>query len=132
MAPLFEQQVHPGLREAYPGLADAKSKILIDPMARERAWFEPGLVGFEVPISGLLKHYGIHELQHMIDYLEKLPRGGSTAEFTRRGLSLAEAKDQYNRLVGEVVARNAQFRWRQDEKYPATLAHEHGRIHGHD
>jgi Large polyvalent protein associated domain 23 len=116
VARLFEQQLHPGLREAYPGLAEAKSKILIDPM-KERAWFRPGLVGFEVPIKSVLQHYGIHELQHMIDYLEKLPRGGSMAEFTKLGFSKAEAEDLYNRLVGEVVARNAQFRWRRDETY---------------
>ena len=132
VAPLFRQQIHPDLQMAYPSLAKAKSLIRIDPLVarKGRAWFNPGLVGLafptesvlrqrgvDVPIESLLQHYGIHELQHMINYLERFARGGSEAEFRARGFSKVEAKDLYNRLVGEVEARNAQLRLRLDEEY---------------
>jgi hypothetical protein len=118
VASLFRQQIHPDLQMAYPGLAKAKSLIYIDPqLTTERGWFKPGLIGSEVRNESELQHYGIHELQHMIDYLERFARGGSEAEFRMLGFSKAEANDLYNRLMGEVVARNVQLRRRLDEQY---------------
>jgi len=102
-------------------LAKAKSLIRIDPQLAVsglgHGWFNPGLVGIEARNESDLQHFGIHELQHMIDYLEGLARGGSKAEFTKLGFSPAEAEDMYNRLMGEVVARNAQTRLGLDEAY---------------
>jgi hypothetical protein len=44
VAPLYEQQVHPGMQAAYPSLAEAKSKIRIDPSMRTEGVgsFTPG------------------------------------------------------------------------------------------
>ena len=53
----------------------------------------------------------LHELQHAIQTKEGFARGGSAGEFTVPGANnRAEAFDQYERLAGEVEARNAQFR----------------------
>src|SRR5215510_4023968 len=53
---------------------------------------------------------GIHELKHLIDWIEKHPPGGSPRQFMEVGVPEQEAHDLYNRLVGEVAARNAQKR----------------------
>src|SRR5262249_58223887 len=53
---------------------------------------------------------GIHELKHVIDRIEKHPPGGSPDQFMKLGIPEQEACDLYNRLVGEVAARNAQKR----------------------
>src|SRR5262249_21396121 len=51
---------------------------------------------------------GIHELKHLIDWIEKHPPGGSPRQFMEVGVPEREAHDLYNRLVREVAARNAQ------------------------
>jgi hypothetical protein len=53
---------------------------------------------------------GIHELKHVIDWIEKHPPGGSPRQFMEQGIPEREADDLYHRLVGEVAARNAQQR----------------------
>ena len=51
----------------------------------------------------------------MIDYLEGFARGGPPLEFFKPGVSWEAAKDLYNRLAGEVVARNAEYRLYMDK-----------------
>jgi hypothetical protein len=48
VAPLYEQQVHPGMQAAYPNFAEAQSRIRIDPHGPERGVFEPGSISVEV------------------------------------------------------------------------------------
>jgi hypothetical protein len=113
VAPLYDQQRHPGMREAFPDLASARSEIRLDPgLERNRGHFMPGqrLVSTESPLRELLRNTGIHELQHMIDYIEGFARGGSALEFVRLGYARDMAKALYNRLAGEVAARNAEYR----------------------
>jgi hypothetical protein len=110
VGPLFEQQIHPGAQAGYPGLAEALSAIFFDPQATARGGFKPGHVNLEGPTRRALRITGIHELQHMIDYLEGFARGGSPLEFFKPGVSWEAAKELYKRLAGEVVARNAQRR----------------------
>jgi hypothetical protein len=113
VAPLYDQQRHPGMREAFPDLANARSEIRLDPsLERNRGHFmrELGLLSTESPYRGLLRNTGIHELQHMIDYIEGFARGGSALEFVRLGYARDMAEALYNRLAGEVAARNAEYR----------------------
>jgi conjugative element/phage-associated large polyvalent protein len=109
-APLFQQQLHPGLQEGYPGASKMLSSIRIDPRAPDGGAFTPGppgLVSFDVLTAHVLKALGIHELQHLINYLERLPRGGNPLEFWRPGVPPKEARALYERQAGEVMARNA-------------------------
>jgi hypothetical protein len=112
VAPLYEQQVHPGMQAAYPSLAEAKSKIRIDPnMPIEwRGFFTPGHIAIETPTRSEVRAVSTHELQHMIDYLERHARGGRPLEFMKPGVSREEAYQLYRRLAGEVAARNAKER----------------------
>jgi Large polyvalent protein associated domain 23 len=118
VAPLYEQQVHPGMQAAYPSLAEAKSKIRIDPSMRTEGVgsFTPGgaltpkAIEIDVPSRSHVRVKSVHELQHMIDHLEGHARGGSPLEFMRPGVSREQARDMYYRLAGEVAARNAQHR----------------------
>src|SRR5262249_45374311 len=48
VAPLYEQQVHPGMQAAYPNLAGAQSRIRIDPRGPELGVFQPGSISVEV------------------------------------------------------------------------------------
>ena len=77
VAPLYEQQVHPGMQAAYPNLAGAQSKIRIDSRGPELGVFQPGSIAVEAPIRSVTKSKSIHELQHMIDHLEGM-RAGAT------------------------------------------------------
>ena len=55
VAPLYDQQRHPGMREAFPDLANARSEIRLDPsLERNRGHFmrELGLLSTESPIEG--------------------------------------------------------------------------------
>jgi conjugative element/phage-associated large polyvalent protein len=114
-APLYEQQVHPGMQAAYPSLAGAQSKIRIDPNGPELGVFEPGGISVEAPIRSPVKYISTHELQHMIDHLEGHARGGQPLEFMKPGISVEEARELYRRLAGEVAARNAQSRLYESE-----------------
>jgi hypothetical protein len=112
VAPLYEQQVHPGMQAAYPSLAEALSKIRIDPNMRIQ-WlgsFTPGHIAIETPSRSEVRTVSIHELQHLIDYLERHARGGQPLEFMKPGVSWEEAYELYRRLAGEVAARNAKER----------------------
>ena len=107
MAPIYEHYVHPGMQAAYPQLAGMRSKLRIDPNGPERGMFESGGIRVEVPVASAARFLGIHELQHMIDRLERHARGGSWREFLRPGISLKEADSLYESLASEVAARNA-------------------------
>ena len=115
VAPLYEQQVHPGLQAAYPNLAGAQSKIRIDPRGPELGFFQPGSISVEAPIRSVIKSKSIHELQHMIDDLEGYALGGNLLEFMKPGISWREAYELYRRLAGEVAARNAKSRLYESE-----------------
>ena len=115
VAPLYEQQVHPGLQAAYPNLAGAQSKIRIDPRGPELGVFQPGSISAEAPTRSPIRTISIHELQHMIANLEGYARGGNLLEFMKPGISWREAKELYRRLAGEVEARNAASRLYESE-----------------
>jgi Large polyvalent protein associated domain 23 len=115
VAPLYEQQVYPGLQAAYPDLARAQSKIRIDPRGPELGFFQPGSISVEVQTRPPVKSISTHELQHMIGYLEGHARGGNLFEFMKPGISRREAYELYRRLAGEVEARNAQSRLYESE-----------------
>ena len=115
VAPLYEQQVHPGMQAAYPNLAGALSKIRIDPHGPELGVFQPGSIAVEAPIRSVTKSKSIHELQHMIDHLEGYARGGHPLEFLKPGTSWQEAHELYRRLAGELAARNAKSRLYESE-----------------
>ena len=110
-APLYEHQNHPGMREAYPWLAEAQSRLRIDPDVRTYAAFVPGTgIDIEVPTKSMLRSLSMHELQHMIAHVEGFARGGAPLEFMGPGVSYQQAHALYERLAGEVEARNAQYR----------------------
>ena len=115
VAPLYEQQVHPGMQAAYPNLAGAQSKIRIDPRGPELGVFQPGSTSAEAPTRSPIRTISIHELQHTIANLEGYARGGNLLEFMKPGISWREAKELYRRLAGEVEARNAQSRLYESE-----------------
>jgi len=115
VAPLYEQQVHPGLQAAYPNLAGAQSKIRIDPRGPELGVFQPGSIAVEVQTRPPVKFKSTHELQHIVDHLEGHARGGNLLEFMKPGISWREAYQLYRRLAGEVAARNAQSRLYESE-----------------
>jgi Large polyvalent protein associated domain 23 len=119
VAPLYEQQVHPGMQAAYPNFAQAQSKIRIEPSMQSegRGLFTPGSIEIQVPSRSHVRTKSIHELQHMIDYLERHARGGSPLEFMRPGISRERAYELYRRLAGEVAARNAKERLYRTELY---------------
>jgi hypothetical protein len=106
-APLYEHHAHPGMREAYPDLANFQSFLGIGP--RYGASYPDHLV-VRAPDLNWAKSVGIHELKHLIDRVEKHPPGGSPSYFVNQGASKWEAYDLYKRLVGEVAARNAEQR----------------------
>src|SRR5262249_9679156 len=87
VAPLYEQQVHPGMQAAYPNLAGAQSRIRIDPHGPELGVFEPGRISVEIPIRSLVKSKSTHELQHMIGHLDGHARCGNPLEFLKPGTS---------------------------------------------
>jgi hypothetical protein len=110
VAPLYEHHAHPGMQEAYPGLANWQSRLTINPLQdlRGSTNVDRNWVAVHAPTLEWARHVGIHELKHAIDRIEKHPPGGSPRQFMKLGEQ--EAYDLYNRLVGEVAARNAQKR----------------------
>jgi hypothetical protein len=110
VAKLFEHHRWPALQDAYPQLAEAESRIRINPNREARGEFAPGIIRIEVPTPLLARSTGIHELDHMVGHLERFPRGGSPWEFMFPGVSKEQADILYKRLAGEVSADNAVYR----------------------
>jgi len=112
VAPLYEHHAHPGMQEAYPGLANWQSRLTIDPLENPRGATDVNRnwVAVHAPSLEWARKVGIHELKHVIDKIEKHPPGGSPDQFMKLRIPEQEAYDLYNRLVGEVAARNAQKR----------------------
>ena len=112
VAPLYEHHAHPGMQEAYPGLANWQSRLTIDPLENPRGATDVNRnwVAVHAPSLEWDRKVGIHELKHVIDKIEKHPPGGSPDQFMKLRIPEQEAYDLYNRLVGEVAARNAQKR----------------------
>jgi len=112
VAPLYEHHAHPGMQEAYPGLANWRSRLTINPLENPRGSTDVNRnwLAVHAPTLEWARKVGIHELKHVIDRIEKHPPGGSPDQFMKLGIPEQEAYDLYNRLVGEVAARNAQKR----------------------
>jgi Large polyvalent protein associated domain 23 len=112
LAPLYEHHAHPGMQEAYPGLANWQSRLSISPFENPRGSTNVNRNRLTVYAPSLewARRIGIHELKHAIDDIEKHPPGGSPQQFMEMGIPEREAYDIYHRLVGEVAARNAQKR----------------------
>jgi hypothetical protein len=112
IAPLYEHHAHPGMQEAYPRLSNWKSRLSVDPVENSYGATAFGRKQLEVRAPNLesARSVGIHELKHLIDWIEKHPPGGSPDQFMKLGIPEQEAYDLYHRLVGEVAARNAQKR----------------------
>jgi hypothetical protein len=72
--------------------------------------FDRNRLAVDAPNLQWARSIGIHELKHLIDWIEKHPPGGSPHQFMKLGIPEREANDLYNRLIGEVAARNAQKR----------------------
>ena len=63
----------------------------------------------------------LHEAQHAVQQIEKLPGGGSPDDFMKGGaagldLSSDEAEKRYRKLIGEMWARNIALRFRNKDK----------------
>jgi hypothetical protein len=118
--PLYHQYVHPGMQEAYPGLSNWRSKLIINPYEDREGRVKLMEKLLELQVRGMqgARNAGIHELKHLIDILEGHPPGSSPQYFIDRGFSEREAVDHYLRSIGEVAARNSQYRLRHlsDEK----------------
>jgi hypothetical protein len=112
VAPLYEHHAHPGMQEAYPGLSNWESRLTVSPLEKPGGATNVSRSRLAVyaPNLELARSAGIHELKHSIDWVEKHPPGGSPHQFMKRGIPEQEAYDLYNKLVGEVAARNAQKR----------------------
>jgi hypothetical protein len=112
VAPLYEHHAHPGMQEAYPGLSNWESRLSISPLEKPGGATNVSRSRLAVyaPNLELARSAGIHELKHGIDSIEKHPPGGSPHQFMELDIPEQEAYDLYNRLVGEVAARNAQKR----------------------
>jgi len=112
VAPLYEHHTHPGMQEAYPGLSTWQSRLRVDPVEETYGATNVGRKQLVVRAPNLesARSTGIHELKHSIDRIEKHPPGGSPDQFMKLSIPEQEAYDLYNRLVGEVAARNAQKR----------------------
>ena len=100
------------MQEAYPGLSTSESRLSISPLEKPSGATNVNASRLAVyaPNLELARSAGIHELKHVIDRIEKHPPGGSPDQFMKRGIPEHEAYDLYNRLIGEVAARNAQKR----------------------
>lgn len=112
VAPLYEHHAHPGMQEAYPGLSTWQSQLSISPLQKPfgATNFSKKQLVVRAPNLESARSVGIHELKHSIDGFEKHPPGGSPDQFMQLAIPEQEAYDLYNRLVGEVAARNAQKR----------------------
>jgi hypothetical protein len=129
VAPLFEQLVHPVLKEAYPQFANITSRIKIDPSQRRPdGGFNPltNTIRIIARNAEEAEKIGIHELVHLIQRHEGFARGGHFMEFVRAGVELPEALQRYKQLAGEIEALNAEkrLRWsdvqRRAKPFPET------------
>jgi Large polyvalent protein associated domain 23 len=118
VAPLYEHHVHPGMQEAYPRLSNWQSRLRVDPVEERYGATNFGRKQVRVRAPNLewARSIGIHELKHLIDWIEKHAPGGSPDQFIKLGIPERKAYDLYNRLVGEVAARNAQQRLHLDDR----------------
>ena len=116
VAPLYEQIVHPGARQAYPELASLKSYLYIDPTVQRRGLAGPERVLVRAPDLQTAESVAMHELQHEIARLEGGPFSYSTRHFWRQGIPRKEAYDLYLRQAAEVEARNAQSRMHMSDR----------------
>jgi hypothetical protein len=118
VAPLYEHHVHPGMQEAYPGLSNWQSRLRVDPVEERYGATNFGRKQVRVRAPNLewARSIGIHELKHLIDWIEKHPPGGSPDQFIKLGIPERQAYDLYHRLIGEVAARNAQQRLHMDDR----------------
>jgi hypothetical protein len=100
------------MQEAYPGLSPWQSRLSVDPVEEKHGATHFGRKQLVVRAPNLewARSVGIHELKHLIDRIEKHPPGGSPDQFMKLRIPEQEAYNLYNRLVGEVAARNAQKR----------------------
>jgi Large polyvalent protein associated domain 23 len=118
VAPLYEHHVHPGMQEAYPEFSNWQSRLSIG--SREKPFgstnFDRNQLAVYAPSPNWARSVGIHELKHLIDWIEKHAPGGSPDQFIKLGIPERKAYDLYNRLVGEVAARNAQQRLHLDDR----------------
>ena len=85
VAPLYEHHAHPGMQEAYPGLANWQSRLTIDPLENPRGATDVNRnwVAVHAPSLEWARKVGIHELKHVIDKIEKHPPGGSPDQFMK-------------------------------------------------
>jgi hypothetical protein len=114
--PLYRQLDHPGMREAYPQFSEVPSLLNIHPTVRPAGFSRTDKLEIHAPDIQAARSIGIHELKHMIDHFEKSAPGGAPSQFKAPGISAQEAYDLYERLVGEVAARNAQQRLLMNER----------------
>lgn len=116
-AALYKHHAHPGMREAYPNVANWPSIMSVHPYQKRSGRFRRDEdIAVLAPDVATAREIGIHELQHLIDFVEKHPPGGSWKQFMGPGVSAREAWDLKRRLIGEVVARNAQHRLKMSER----------------
>src|SRR5215510_13576776 len=96
-------------RKPIRGLANWRSRLTINPLENPRGSTDVNRnwLAVHAPSLESARSAGIHELKHSV---EKHPPGGSPDQFMKWGIPEQEAYDLYNRLVGEVAARNAQKR----------------------
>jgi hypothetical protein len=116
VAPLYQHLAHPGMREAYPQFSEVPSMLNIEPSLRSYGRSTADRLEIDAPDLQTARSVGIHELKHMIDRLEQHAPGGSPDQFRGPGISEQEAYDLYQRLVGEVAARNTQQRLLMSER----------------
>jgi hypothetical protein len=97
---------------AYPGFSKWQSQLSISPLQKPfgATNFSKKQLVVRAPNLESARSVGIHELKHSIDGFEKHPPGGSPRQFMEVRVPEQEAHELYNRLVGEVAARNAQKR----------------------
>jgi hypothetical protein len=100
------------MQDAYPGLSNWQSRLSIGPLQEPSGAinFDRNRLAVDAPNLELARSVGIHELKHLIDRIEKHSPGGSPDQFMKLRIPEQEAYNLYNRLVGEVAARNAQKR----------------------
>jgi hypothetical protein len=116
VAPLYEQLVHPGMRQAYPDLATLKSYLQIDPTVRRHGLAGPERVLVRAPDLQTAESVAMHELQHLIRRLEGGSGSHPPQHFRRPGVSAEEAYELYQRQAAEVEARNAQRRMHMSDR----------------
>jgi len=102
VAPLYEHHVHPGMQEAYPEFSNWQSGLSIGPREKPSGStnFDRNRLAVYAPSLDWARSVGIHELKHLIDWIEKHAPGGSPDQFIKFGIPERKAYDLYNRLVG--------------------------------